>query len=308
MRPSFLAFDMNSRPFTDIASHKIVRYVRVVSNKIARTIVGVIRRRAFQLTHALPALLAQRVCGMALGYEDIIDHDTLRFDPALKLLASPRTGDPGTPAPLAGKSTLNRLEQSWETGNRSYHQMVPNLKKLSDLFVTLFLDAHQTPPARIGVRPMRIQPSKTTQTQTRRSVWTPLSCRRRLNASQIFPISCMRTPVGDANRPLIRQQIQAVFGQTEHETRPHPSTHKEPVRMPAPRIVRIVVDGRTYKLGASDNFADARAVLSDGFASSSWPPGKATFATPPAASSVRPCHAPTAAAEDGTPGSATWTS
>ena len=63
-----------------------------------------------RLTHTLPALLAQRVCGMALGYEDIIDHDTLRFDPALKLLASPRTGDPGTPAPLAGKSTLNRLE------------------------------------------------------------------------------------------------------------------------------------------------------------------------------------------------------
>ena len=102
-----------------------------------------------RLTHALPALLAQRVCGMALGYEDIIDHDTLRFDPALKLLALPRTGDPGTPAPLAGKSTLNRLEQSWETGNRRYHQMVPNLKKLSNLFVTLFLDAHQTPPARI---------------------------------------------------------------------------------------------------------------------------------------------------------------
>ena len=102
-----------------------------------------------RLTHTLPALLAQRVCGMALGYEDIIDHDTLRFDPALKLLASPGTEYPGTPAPLAGKSTLNRLEQSWENGNRRYHQMVPNLKKLSNLFVTLFLDAHQTPSARI---------------------------------------------------------------------------------------------------------------------------------------------------------------
>ena len=94
-----------------------------------------------RLTHTLPALLAQRVCGMALGYEDIIDHDTLRFDPALKLLASPGTEYPGTPAPLAGKSTLSRLEQSWETGNRRYHQMVPNLKSLSNLFVALFLDA-----------------------------------------------------------------------------------------------------------------------------------------------------------------------
>ena len=102
-----------------------------------------------RLTHTLPALLAQRVCGMALGYEEIIDHDTLRFDPALKLLASPGTEYPGTPAPLAGKSTLSRLEQSWETGNRRYHQMVPNLKSLSNLFVALFLDACDTPPARI---------------------------------------------------------------------------------------------------------------------------------------------------------------
>ena len=76
------------------------------------------RRDRERRTHTLPALLAQRVCGIALGYEDIIDHDTLRFDPALKLLASPGTKDPGIPAPLAGKSTLNRLEQSWETGNR----------------------------------------------------------------------------------------------------------------------------------------------------------------------------------------------
>ena len=101
-----------------------------------------------RLTHALPALLAQRVCGMALGYEDIIDHDTLRFDPAPKLVASPRTGDPGIPAPLAGKSTLNRIEHAWDTGDRRYHQISANLKKLSNLFVTLFLDAHQTPPAR----------------------------------------------------------------------------------------------------------------------------------------------------------------
>ena len=90
---------------------------------------------------------------MALGYEDIIDHDTLRFDPALKLLASPGTEYPGTPAPLAGKSTLSRLEQSWETGNRRYHQMVPNLKSLSNLFVALFLDACDTPPARITHAP-----------------------------------------------------------------------------------------------------------------------------------------------------------
>ena len=141
-----------------------------------------------RLTHALPALLAQRVCGMALAYEDIIDHDTLRFDPALKLLASPRTGDPGIPAPLAGKSTLNRLEQSWETGNRRYHQMVPNLRKLSNLFVTLFLDAHQTPPARItldigatDVEGAKRTPSSTAITNT------AASCR---STSSAAAISC----------------------------------------------------------------------------------------------------------------------
>ena len=55
-------------------------------------------RERERLTHALPALLAQRVCVMALGYKDIIDHDTLRFDPALKLLASPRTGPLNSPS------------------------------------------------------------------------------------------------------------------------------------------------------------------------------------------------------------------
>ena len=50
---------------------------------------------------------------------------------------------------MAGKSTLNRIEHAWDTGDRRYHQISANLKKLSNLFVTLFLDAHQTPPARI---------------------------------------------------------------------------------------------------------------------------------------------------------------
>ena len=72
-----------------------------------------------------------------------------RRAPALKLLALPRTGDPGTPAPLAGKSTLSRLDNPGKPATAAINQMVPNLRKLSNLFVTLFLDAHQTPPARI---------------------------------------------------------------------------------------------------------------------------------------------------------------
>ena len=78
------------------------------------------RRDPTRTVHTLPALLAQRVAGIALGYEDINDHDALRHDPACKLLADcggePATGK-GPPA-LAGKSTLNRIEHAWDTGDR----------------------------------------------------------------------------------------------------------------------------------------------------------------------------------------------
>ena len=52
-------------------------------------------------------LVAQRVYGLALGYEDLNDHDELRNDPLLAVLVEKE--DPGKEA-LAGKSTLNRLE------------------------------------------------------------------------------------------------------------------------------------------------------------------------------------------------------
>ena len=111
------------------------------------------RRDPARAVHTLPALLAQRVAGIALGYEDINDHDALRHDPACKLLAGcdgePVPAGGKSPPALAGKSTLNRVEHAWNTGDRRYHQISANLKKLSNLFVTLFLDAHQTPPARI---------------------------------------------------------------------------------------------------------------------------------------------------------------
>jgi hypothetical protein len=108
-----------------------------------------------RVIHTLPDLLAQRVCAMALGYEDIVDHDTLRFDPAFKLLATPKAHTskmqtlqvPRTT--LAGKSTLNRLEQCDQTGKHRYHQIAPKLKELSRLFIDLFLDDFTTPPDHI---------------------------------------------------------------------------------------------------------------------------------------------------------------
>jgi len=107
------------------------------------------RRDPVRVRHELEDLLAQRVCAIALGYKDINDHDHLRHDPALKLLASPPSRCADDVAALASKSTLNRLEQNWETVDRRYHAFTPNLKKLSDLFVQLFFKSRDQPPEQI---------------------------------------------------------------------------------------------------------------------------------------------------------------
>ena len=65
-----------------------------------------------RIEHAIAALVGQRVFGIALGYDDLIDHDRLRRDPALAILAGMLAARRAACAPLAGKSTLNRLEHA----------------------------------------------------------------------------------------------------------------------------------------------------------------------------------------------------
>ena len=60
--------------------------------------------------HTVETMLMQRICGIALGYEDLVDHDELRHDPVLATLAGKLEARRKDCAPLAGKSTLNRLE------------------------------------------------------------------------------------------------------------------------------------------------------------------------------------------------------
>lgn len=96
-----------------------------------------------RVRHSLPNLLSQRVFALALGYEDLVDHDTLRHDPALRLMGAPNN------AALAASATLGRLEHSREAADPRYNPFVPKLKKLQGLLVDLFLDAHNTPPDRI---------------------------------------------------------------------------------------------------------------------------------------------------------------
>jgi hypothetical protein len=67
------------------------------------------------IDHPVKELVAQRVYGLALGYEDLNHHDELRNDPLLAVLVEKE--DPDKEA-LAGKSTLNRLELTKETASR----------------------------------------------------------------------------------------------------------------------------------------------------------------------------------------------
>ena len=101
-----------------------------------------------QVEHTIEAMVAQRVFGIALGYEDLIDHDQLRHDPVLASLAGKLTGRRRNCAPLAGKSTLNRLEHAPSAPAR-YHKIGHDGATIERLFVDLFLEAHKTLPKQI---------------------------------------------------------------------------------------------------------------------------------------------------------------
>jgi hypothetical protein len=98
--------------------------------------------------HAVGTLVLQRVAGIALGYEDLNDHDELRHDPVLAVLAGKLAAKRSDCAPLAGKSTLNRLELSRPEPTR-YHKVSHNAAAIETLFVDVFLEAHRRPPGQI---------------------------------------------------------------------------------------------------------------------------------------------------------------
>jgi Transposase DDE domain group 1 len=103
------------------------------------------RRDPCYITHRVEELVAQRVYGLALGYEDLSDHDQLRHDPLLAVLS----GKPGAgQEPLAGKSTLNRLELSTEKADR-YKKIECQTEALDALLVQVFIEAYARAPERI---------------------------------------------------------------------------------------------------------------------------------------------------------------
>lgn len=106
------------------------------------------RRDQDMIEHSVPTLVKQRVVGIALGYEDLNDHDELRHDPVMATLIGKLTAKRRDCAPLAGKSTLNRLERSLAEPTR-YHKISHNPEAIESLFVEMFLDAYDEAPEEI---------------------------------------------------------------------------------------------------------------------------------------------------------------
>jgi hypothetical protein len=105
-------------------------------------------RRQDLIEHAVATLVGQRVFATALGYEDLNDHDELRHDPIMAVLAGKLEARREDCAPVAGKSTLNRLELSRPEPSR-YHKIAYDGAAIERLLVDLFLEAHRRPPRQI---------------------------------------------------------------------------------------------------------------------------------------------------------------
>ena len=110
-------------------------------------------RNLSYVDYSLHHLLAQRVYGVILGYEDVNDHDKLRYDPALAIALEKLNFIDSNQAVLAGKSTINRLEYCPETvidqAKSRYHKIETLPEELERAFVDIFLESYKKPPKSI---------------------------------------------------------------------------------------------------------------------------------------------------------------
>lgn len=100
-----------------------------------------------RITFTLEELIAQRVFGICQGYEDLNDHEDWRYDPLLALVCSRKNDD----EPMAGKSTLNRLELGifGEAQDDRYHRIEWDADALRGMFVDAFVASFLRPPEQI---------------------------------------------------------------------------------------------------------------------------------------------------------------
>jgi hypothetical protein len=108
------------------------------------------RRDPRYVEHQVETLVGQRIFGLALGYEDLNDHDELRHDPTFAVLAGKLTPKLRSNCePVAGKSTLNRLEHTPKRNAGKYHKIDYTEAGIETLLVDLFLEAHERAPREI---------------------------------------------------------------------------------------------------------------------------------------------------------------
>ncbi|HEY6353378.1 MAG TPA: IS1380 family transposase [Burkholderiaceae bacterium] len=108
------------------------------------------RRDPRFVEHEVETLVGQRIFGLALGYEDLNDHDELRKDPTFAVLAGKLSPVLRTDCEaLAGKSTLNRLEHTPRRHGAKYHKIDCDGARVDTLLVDLFLEAHARAPREI---------------------------------------------------------------------------------------------------------------------------------------------------------------
>src|SRR5687767_26890 len=102
------------------------------------------RRDPERVEHSVVEMLSQRIYGLALGYEDLNDHEDLRVDPLFGLLA----GRKDLGRPLAGKSTLNRMELGTGTPER-YKKITFWRDSIDELLVEVFIESHAQAPEQV---------------------------------------------------------------------------------------------------------------------------------------------------------------
>jgi len=108
------------------------------------------RRDPRYVEHRVETLVGQRIFGLALGHEDLNDHDELRKDPTFAVLAGKLAPVLRTDCEaLAGKSTLNRLEHTPRRHASKYHKIDCEGARVDALLVELFLEAHERAPREI---------------------------------------------------------------------------------------------------------------------------------------------------------------
>ena len=107
-------------------------------------------RRPGLVVHDVETLVLQRLYGLALGYEDLNDHEELRRDPALQAVAGRTTPRRGDCAPLAGKSTLNRLELAAAGRcDAKARKVVVDTRRLDRLLVALCVESYASEPEEV---------------------------------------------------------------------------------------------------------------------------------------------------------------